>query len=68
MGCSPGGYPISQAYTKYRTLPAHHKIKDICDKYANIDFGLGKGIFPKGKEPACPAHPNCMCKLNPVFR
>ncbi|OMH39823.1 hypothetical protein BLW93_08575 [Desulfurobacterium indicum] len=21
MGCSPGGYPISQAYTKYRTLP-----------------------------------------------
>ncbi|OMH40845.1 phosphoribosyltransferase [Desulfurobacterium indicum] len=22
MGCSPGGYPISQAYTKYRTLPS----------------------------------------------
>ncbi|RUM43048.1 MAG: hypothetical protein DSY34_00775 [Desulfurobacterium sp.] len=45
-----------------------HKITDICDKYANADFGLGKGVFPKGKEPECPAHPNCGCKLFPVFR
>jgi len=45
-----------------------HKITDICDKYANADFGLGKGVFPKGKEPECPAHPNCGCKLLPVFR
>jgi len=45
-----------------------HKERDICDDYANADFGLGKGVFPKGKQPACPAHPNCMCKLQPVYR
>ena len=44
-----------------------HKIEDICDKYANVDFGLGRGVFPKGKQPLCPAHPHCMCKLEPVF-
>ena len=44
-----------------------HKIEDICDKYANVDFGLGRGVFPKGKQPLCPAHPHCMCKLIPVF-
>ena len=52
---------------RWELNPAH-KIEDICDKYANSDFGLGRGVFPKGKQPACPAHPNCMCKLWPVFR
>jgi len=48
-------------------LNPSHKIEDICDKYANVDFGLGRGVFPKGKQPLCPAHPHCMCKLEPVF-
>jgi len=51
---------------KWELNPAH-KIVDICDKYASVDFGLGRGIFPKEKLPNCPAHPNCMCMINPVF-
>jgi polyhydroxyalkanoate synthesis regulator protein len=52
---------------KWELNPAH-KIKDICDKYASTDFGLGRGVFPKEKLPNCPAHPNCMCRVVPVFR
>ena len=50
------------------TLSPAHKITDICDTYAKTDFGLGKGVFPKEKLPTFPAHPNCTCKLIPVFR
>ncbi|GAB6075748.1 structural protein [Desulfurobacterium crinifex] len=52
---------------KWNLNPAH-KITDICDKYASVDFGLGKGVFPADRLPMCPAHPNCMCKLTPVFK
>jgi len=52
---------------KWNLNPAH-KITDICDKYASVDFGLGKGVFPKDRLPMCPAHPHCMCKLTPVFK
>ncbi|WP_378955391.1 hypothetical protein [Pelosinus sp. sgz500959] len=40
---------------------------DICDVYANADFGLGKGVFPKDKAPSIPVHPHCMCSLLKVY-
>lgn len=29
--------------------------------------GMGKGIFPKDKLPKLPVHPNCMCRVVPIF-
>lgn len=51
------------------TLSSAHKTKpyDICDVYANADFGYGKGIFPHGKQPDIPVHPHCMCYYIKVF-
>ncbi len=51
---------------KWKLTPAH-KIKDICDEYANVDFGLGKGVFPKDKVPQRVAHPHCTCDVIPVI-
>ncbi len=62
-------YKNNDSCIGYRwVLNPGHKITDICDEYANVNFGLGKGVFPKGKQPHCPAHPHCMCKLIPVFK
>ena len=30
-------------------------------------YGMGPGVFPKGKEPELPAHPHCMCYLRPLM-
>ncbi|UZD42791.1 hypothetical protein [Selenomonas sputigena] len=50
-------------------LSGRHPVYDICDLYAKANlYGLGAGIFPKGKVPLIPAHPNCMCVLKPVIR
>ena len=50
-------------------LSGRHPVYDICDLYAKANlYGLGAGIFPKGKVPLIPAHPNCMCFLKPVIR
>lgn len=49
-------------------LSSAHKIKDICDDYANVDFGLGKGVFPRDKVPSRVAHPHCTCYIEPVYR
>ena len=50
-------------------LSGRHPVYDICDLYAKANlYGLGAGIFPKGKVPLIPAHPNCMCMLKPVIR
>lgn len=44
------------------TLGSRHPRFDICDFHANADiFGMGAGIFPKGKLPDMPAHPHCHC-------
>lgn len=49
-------------------LSSAHPVYDICDMYANADlYGLGPGIYPKDKLPMMPAHPNCMCHIQPVF-
>ncbi len=52
---------------KWKLSPAH-KIKDICDEYANVDFGLGKGVWPKDKVPQRKPHPHCTCIIEPVFK
>lgn len=49
-------------------LSGSHPVADICDVYAGVDFGLGKGVFPKDRVPAGKAHPHCMCSLTPTTR
>jgi hypothetical protein len=42
--------------------------EDICDLYAAQNlYGLGRGVYPFGKQPELPAHPNCMCFLTDVI-
>lgn len=46
-------------------LSASHKVTDICDYYASIEMGLGKGVWTKEAVPRHKAHPHCMCLLIP---
>ena len=46
-------------------LSSSHKVADICDYFASIDMGLGKGVFTKDSVPRHKAHPHCMCLLIP---
>jgi len=46
-------------------LSSSHPFPDICDYYAGVDFGLGRGVWPKEKVPPEKAHPHCMCSLVP---
>ncbi len=46
-------------------LSSSHPAADICDYYANIEMGLGKGVFTKEAVPHHKAHPHCMCLLIP---
>lgn len=46
-------------------LSASHPVTDICDYYADIDMGLGKGVWTKETVPQGKAHPHCMCLLIP---
>jgi hypothetical protein len=46
-------------------LSASHPRTDICDYYADIDMGLGRGVFDKESVPPGKAHPHCMCLLVP---
>ena len=48
-------------------LSSSHPQPDICDWYASVDHGLGKGIWPKKKVPKKKAHPQCLCDLLPVI-
>lgn len=49
-------------------LSSRHPCDDICDLYAHTDlWGMGEGIFPKDKLPKLPVHPNCMCRVVPIF-
>ena len=54
-------------FVKYR-LSTAHKIKDICDFYANLDMGYGKGIIPKKEMRTLPLHPHCSCVYDPYYR
>ena len=46
-------------------LSGSHPSSDICDYYANIEMGLGKGVFTKASVPPHKAHPHCMCLIIP---
>ena len=46
-------------------LSPSHPITDQCDAMAEIDNGAGKGVYLKGDAPSIPAHPHCLCMLEP---
>jgi hypothetical protein len=46
-------------------LSSSHPVTDICDYYANIEMGLGKGVWTKETVPHHKAHPHCMCLIIP---
>ena len=53
--------------TKFN-LSSNHPRKDICDLHASVNrYGLGKGVYPKGRNPY-PAHPNTMSYKTGVFK
>lgn len=47
------------------SVSSSHPRFDICDYYASIDMGLGRGVWPKHAVPKHKAHPHCMCALSP---
>lgn len=49
-------------------LNALHPEPDICDQLASVEFGLGRGVFPKQSYPRSVGHPNCLCTIIPVTR
>lgn len=52
--------------TRFLLSPAHPK-HDICDTHATADlYGLGKGVYPHGKNP-WPAHPGTLSYVVAVF-
>jgi len=53
-------------FVKYR-MSSKHKITDICDFYANLDLGYGKGIIPKKEMRTLPLHPHCHCVYDPYY-
>ena len=53
-------------FVRYEMSSSHPKT-DICDFYANLDIGYGKGIVPKEQMRTLPMHPFCRCKYVPVY-
>ncbi len=52
--------------TQFLLSPRHPKT-DICDMHARVNrYGLGPGVYPKGKNP-WPAHPNTLSFVVVVF-
>jgi hypothetical protein len=52
--------------TRFLLSPAHPHV-DICDMHAKVNrYGLGAGVYPKGKNP-WPAHPNTLSYVVVVF-
>lgn len=52
--------------TRFMLSPAHPRF-DICDLHAAVNlYGLGKGVYPRGKSPL-PAHPNTLSYEEAVF-
>jgi len=45
-----------------------HKITDQCDFFASVDFGYGKGIYPKEEMVTLPLHPHCYCHYSKIHR
>lgn len=52
-------------YVQIRMNPSHPR-PDICDFYSGQDqYGLGRGVYPKGSAPVPPYHPHCRCVMSP---
>lgn len=49
-------------------LESGHDTPDICDAIASADCGFGPGVYPLNAAPCLPLHPNCECRLRPVYR
>ncbi|RJG26698.1 hypothetical protein [Paenibacillus thiaminolyticus] len=55
---------VSPSYTGMKWLLSNNSDPcHVCKRFAEADHGLGRGVWPPGKEPPMPAHPNCMCTL-----
>ena len=50
------------------TMSSAHPMMDICDYYANLDVGYGRGVVPKREMVSLPLHPHCRCKYEPYYR
>lgn len=48
-------------------LESGHSTADICDAIATADSGYGPGVYPLNAAPQLPLHPNCECRLRPVY-
>jgi len=48
-------------------MSSHHPKADICDFYANLDIGYGRGIIPKKEMRTLPLHSFCGCKYIPHY-
>lgn len=44
-----------------------HPMTDICDYYASLDVGYGKGVVPKSEMISLPLHPHCRCHYVPYY-
>ncbi len=52
---------------RWKIEPRAGRKHDICDVLAGQDlYGMGPGVYPASKTPEIPAHPNCLCFLQPV--
>lgn len=54
-------------FVKFTMSSAHPKV-DICDFYANLDIGYGRGIVPKKEMRTLGLHPHCHCIYAPYYR
>jgi len=54
-------------FVKFTMSSAHRKV-DICDFYAALDVGYGRGIVPKKEMRTLPLHPFCSCVYDPYYR
>ena len=54
-------------FVKFKMSASHH-ILDICDYYANLNLGYGRGIVPKSEMRTLPLHPHCHCRYEPYYR
>ena len=48
-------------------LNGNHIDFDICDMHADLDLGMGAGVYPLDQFPSFPAHPYCSCMADAVF-
>jgi len=53
-------------YVRFEMSSSHPKV-DICDFYSSLDYGLGRGVVPKGYMRTLPLHPNCHCVYSPYY-